>query len=421
MKFYIPILLFLGFTTFSCQNTTDEASDSAAISEEQIMARADSLAQTLIITDGHVDLPYRLKNQGFNQITLENGNIIMDSGEGDFDYERAKAGGLDAPFMSIYIPARYQETGGAKEIADSLIMLVKSITETFPEKYALAGSPEEVKNNFEAGKISLPMGMENGAPIESSLENVQYFFDRGIRYITLTHSKDNEISDSSYDTLDTHGGLSKFGMDVVREMNRVGIMVDVSHISDSAFYDVMEVTEAPVIASHSSCRHFTPGFERNMSDELIKAMAEKGGVIQINFGSNFLDSASMNTRDRNRARLREILEQEGLTSEDSAAKPIIERFNKENPYKYSNVQKVADHIDHVVQLVGIDHVGLGSDYDGVGDTLPEGLKDVSDFPNLIAELIRRGYSDEDIAKICHGNVFRVWSEVLNYAKNSGSK
>lgn len=411
-RFFLPLL---ALAIMGCKNdpgTTGENNNS----EEAILRKADSLAHAFIITDGHIDLPYRLKNNGIDSITPENGQVVIDAGEGDFDFQRAKEGGLDAPFMSIYIPAEYQQTGGAKALADSLITLVESITTAYPDKFALAGSPEEVERNFNEGKISLPMGMENGAPIEGDLNNVSYFFDRGIRYITLSHGTDNEITDSSYDTTATHGGLSSFGRKVVEEMNRVGVMVDVSHISDSAFYDVMEITRVPVIASHSSARKFTPGFERNMSDELIKALGENGGVIQINFGSDFLDIESQNTRTRNEENLRKELEKQGLTENDSAAKPLIEKFNKENPYKYSNVAMVADHIDHVVKLAGIDHVGLGSDYDGVGDSLPEGLKDVSDYPNLFAELIRRGYSDEDIEKISYRNVFRVWNAVLDHAK-----
>ncbi|WP_093368384.1 membrane dipeptidase [Psychroflexus sediminis] len=414
----IVLMLMIAFAATACKT---EPKDQKPMSEEQIQQKADSLAKALIITDGHVDLPYWLKGRGIDKITPENGSLVIDAGEGDFDYDRAKQGGLDAPFMSIYIPAGLQETGGAKALADSLIDLVASMTTTYPDKFALAGSPAEVQENFKAGKISLPMGMENGAPIGTQIENVNYFFDRGIRYITLTHSKDNQISDSSYDTTATHQGLSGFGRLVVREMNSVGIMVDVSHISDNAFYDVMEETKVPVIASHSSCRHFTPGFERNMSDTLIKRLAENKGVIQINFGSNFLDEASQKSRDENREKLKQLLEEKDLSYDDEAAKPIIEEFNTNNPYNYADVEKVADHIDHVVNLVGIDYVGLGSDYDGVGDTLPEGLKDVSQFPNLIAELIRRGYSDEDIARICHKNVFRVWNTVLEYAQSGDSQ
>lgn len=391
------------------QNSAEENQQAKA--SEDIDSRARELAQQFIILDGHVDLPYRLKGEDFNIETDK--ESLLSTNEGDFDYERAKEGGLDAPFMSIYIPSEYQKTGGAKALADSLIDMVEQIPQTYPDKFAIALSPEEVRANFEAGKISLPMGIENGAAIEDKLENVTHFHSRGVRYITLTHSTDNRLGDSSYDTSRTWNGLSPFGHEVVQEMNRLGIMVDVSHISDSTFYDVMELSQAPVIASHSSCRHFTPGFERNMSDEMIKLLGEKGGVIQINFGSTFLDKESQDVR----AHMGEYLETHSLSMKDSAAQAYFEEYTKEHPF-YSTVQRVADHIDRVVELAGIDHVGLGSDYDGVGDSLPEGLKDVSDYPNLIAELLRRGYTEEDIEKICYKNVFRVWLAVEALATDS---
>jgi membrane dipeptidase len=244
---------------------------------------------------------------------------------------------------------------------------------------------------------------------------VKYFFDRGIRYMTLTHGKDNQICDSSYDTTATWSGLSPFGEKVVAEMNRVGVMVDISHVSDSTFYDVIKTSKAPVIASHSSCRYFTPGFQRNMSDDMIKALGKNGGVIQINFGANFLDSVARKN-DALRDSLEKILEEKKLTSKDPEAQPFIEQFGKQHKELFSDVERVADHIDHVVKLAGIDHVGIGSDYDGVGDSLPLGLKDVSTYPNLIAVLLKRGYSAEDIEKICYKNVFRVWNKVIDVSK-----
>ena len=376
---------------------------------------ADELAYKYIITDGHVDLPYRLRVKNF-KLEKEFLGIPIKTDEGDFDYERAKIGGLDAPFMSIYIPASYQKTGGAKEFADSLIDMVSGIAEAHPDKFAITTSPAQARANFEKGIISLPMGMENGAPIEDDLGNVAYFHQRGIRYITLTHSKDNQICDSSYDSTRTWNGLSSFGKEVVKEMNRVGIMVDISHVSDSTFYQVMAMTDVPCIASHSSCRKFTPDFERNMSDDMIKLLGENNGVIQINFGSTFLDGDIAKQRDELRSKLVKILEEKGLSYRDEAAKPIVEQFQKDNPALFSDVEKVADHIDNVVQIAGIDHVGLGSDFDGVGDSLPTGLKDVSQYPNLIFTLLKRGYSEEDIAKICYKNVFRVWEAVERAAE-----
>lgn len=388
------------------------------MNDEQLSAYADELAHQYVITDGHVDLPFRLKMTNFVP-TREYMGIPIKTDEGDFDYERAKKGGLDAPFMSIYIPSSYQlQPDKGKALADSLIEMIRGIATNLPDKFALAGSVEEVQQNFSKGLISLPMGMENGAPVGDDLANVKYFYDRGIRYITLTHGKDNQICDSSYDTLHTWNGLSPFGRDVVAEMNRVGIMVDISHVDDSTFYQVMKITKAPAIASHSSCRKFTPGFQRNMNDDMIRKLGENGGVIQINFGSSFLDSAVTAQNNVNRDKLRAILSEKNLGFQDSLAKPIIEEFRKSNPSLYADVETVANHIDHVVKLAGIDHVGLGSDYDGVGDSLPTGLKDVSQYPNLIYALLKRGYTESDIEKICSGNVFRVWKKVAEVAAAS---
>jgi len=407
------VLILIASIFYTC--ATKPAPELASLPDEQLKSIADSLAHQYILTDGHVDLPYRLNVKHF-RLEREYLGIPISTTEGDFDYERAKKGGLDAPFMSIYIPSRYQlKPDHGKQLADSLITMVRGIAESIPDKFALAGTPAEIEANFKLGKISLPMGMENGAPVGNDISNIKYFYDRGIRYITLTHGKDNQICDSSYDTLQTWKGLSPFGEQVVVEMNRVGIMVDISHVSDSAFYDVMKLAKAPCIASHSSCRYYTPGFQRNMSDDMIKALAKNGGVIQINFGASFLDSvARQNTALRDS--LEKILQDKKMTSADPAAQPIIEQFGKQHNELFSDVERVADHIDHVVKLVGIDHVGIGSDYDGVGDSLPLGLKDVSTYPNLIFVLLKRGYTPEDIEKICSGNVFRVWNKVIEVAE-----
>jgi len=385
------------------------------LGDDDLKKLADEIAHKYIITDGHVDLHYRLEIKNF-KLEKEFLGIPIETDEGDFDYVRAKKGGLDAPFMSIYIPAKYQKTGGAKEFADELIDMVSGIAKAHPDKFEVAWTPEDVKRQFKKGLISLPMGMENGAPVEDDLKNLAYFRKRGISYITLTHSKDNQICDSSYDETRTWNGLSPFGRQVVAEMNRVGIMVDISHVSDSTFYQVLEITKAPVIASHSSCRKFTPGFERNMNDDMLKYLAKNGGVIQINFGTTFLDSKVGEANNKSRDELKQLLEKKGITDRKSdEAKAIIEKFQKNNPKLFADVKTVADHIDHVVKIAGVDHVGFGSDYDGVGDSLPTGLKDVSKYPNLIYELLKRGYSEEDIAKMCYKNVFRVWSKVVNMA------
>jgi membrane dipeptidase len=192
-------------------------------------------------------------------------------------------------------------------------------------------------------------------------------------------------------------------------------MIDVSHISDNAFYDVLAVAPVPLLASHSSARKFVPGFERNMSDDLIAKMGKNGGVIMINFGSTFLDGNVSDTREKQREELQALLIEKGVSSNSEAGKLIIEKYRADNPLVFADVKRVADHIDHVVSIAGVDHVGFGSDYDGVGDSLPTGLKDVSDYPNLIAELLNRWYSREDIEKICYKNLFRVWQATLDYS------
>ncbi|MGH9870309.1 MAG: subclass B3 metallo-beta-lactamase [Candidatus Polarisedimenticolia bacterium] len=373
--------------------------------EADLQARAAELARRFIIVDTHIDVPDRL-------VKKQDEDLSVRTPDGDFDHPRAAAGGLDAPFMSIYVPASYQKTGGAKAYADGLIDLVESFSRKWPDKFALATSPADVRRNAEAGLISLPMGMENGAPVEDDLANLKHFFDRGIRYITLTHGEDNQICDSSYNKGERRWrGLSPFGRQVVEEMNRLGIMVDVSHISDEAVRQVMEMTRAPAIASHSSCRHFTPGWERNMSDELIQALAAKGGVIMINFGSSFLTHEARVSYDAHSTAAKAFREKQGIDSEDPKAKEFSEAWWKEHRKVYATVDDVVAHIDHVVELAGIDHVGIGSDFDGVGDSLPVGLKDVSAYPSLIAALLKRGYSERDIEKICGGNLLRVWTEV----------
>mgnify|MGYP001342736800 CR=1 FL=1 len=246
--------------------------------------------------------------------------------------------------------------------------------------------------------------MENGAPLEGDLTRVKYFFDRGIRYITLTHSKSNHISDSSYDPNTQWDGLSEFGKRLIVEMNKVGVMIDVSHVNDEAFYQAVQLSEVPLIASHSSLRYFTPGFQRNVSDDMLIKLAEKGGVIQINFGSDFISQISRDFRIKQEEYILSKLQEKNIDKDDPQdyalrADILRKEYALLNNYPYSEISSVIDHIDRVVNLVGIDHVGLGSDFDGVGDTLPVGLKDVSMYPNLIERLIERGYSPLDIKKI----------------------
>ena len=367
--------------------------------------KAQQLSQKFIIVDGHIDVPYRLKE------FME--DISVHTKVGDFDYPRARAGGLNVPFMSIYVPAGLQGTGKTKAVADSLIDMVVGFTTAYPDKFALATSVADVHKQFQRGVISLAMGMENGAPIEGRWENLRYFYDRGIRYITLTHSKNNHICDSSYDKERKWNGLSPFGKKLVAEMNRLGMMIDVSHVSDSTFYDVIELSRAPVVATHSSCRHFTPEWERNMSDEMIKVLAKHRGVILINFGSAFLRKEYQGSWAKSMKEIEEHMKANNIARGSEEAAIYFQQYRME--HRKGTVKDIVDHIDHVVKLVGADYVGFGSDFDGVL-SLPHGVEDVSKYPNIIAELLKRGYSEQDIEKICGGNMLRVWSEVEKIAQ-----
>ncbi|MFC3053500.1 dipeptidase [Kordiimonas pumila] len=395
------LIVSLSILAAACSETPDAP-------QHDYQADADKIAHSIIIADTHIDVPYRMKDKWED--------TSRSTETGNFDYPRAVAGGLDAPFMSIYTPAEYDGTPKAKQNADAMIDIVERMVAEAPDKFIIVRTVAETKAAVAEGKIALPLGMENGSPISGDLANLDYFFERGIRYITLAHAKSNEISDSSYDPHHQWNGLSDFGKTVVQHMNELGIMVDVSHISDDAFYDVIEVSATPVLATHSSARKFTPGFERNMSDEMIKKLAEHDGIIMINYGSSFLTEEANKYGSIQSDAYKAYLAESGAEENEETLEAFEEEYKLSHPYPYADIEDVLDHIDHVVSLTSVDHVGIGSDYDGVGDSLPTGLKDVSSYTNLIAGLLKRGYSKADIEKIMSGNLFRVWQAVEAYAE-----
>lgn len=402
-SYFISISSFL---LLACQPAVEQKT--AENEPKSIELSAKVLAKKYLILDSHIDTPMRLEKG--------NEDISKATEKGDFDFPRAVEGGLDAPFMAIYTPAELEQTGGSKALADRLIDLVEASANKAPEKFALAYSVEQMQANFAKGIVSLPMGMENGSPIEGDLANLKHFFNRGIRYITLAHSKTNHISDSSYDDNRPAKGLTDFGKELVVEMNKLGVMVDVSHITDDAFYQVMQISQLPVVATHSSSRHFTPGFERNMSDEMVKLLAQKGGVIQVNFGSTFVSQVSIDNNKLFKAARDEFIAKNNLQRDSEEVKAFKKNYREQKPFRYASLDEVLDHFDHLIKLVGVDHVGIGSDYDGLGDSLPEDLKDVSSYPNLIEGLLQRGYSEIDISKILSGNFIRVWKLHEVYAE-----
>jgi len=397
---FLAALLLIVMTTLGCQQNQKDASPGTDIRD--IRAEAVRLSEEILIVDTHIDLPYRLQEKP--------DDVTVRTEDGHFDLVRAREGGLNAAFMSIYVPARLQKTGGAQDLADELIDLVEDIAAQEPKLFAIARSPDDVRVLFAEGVFALPMGIENGAAIEDDLSAVQHFYDRGVRYITLSHSEPNLICDSSYSTNRLSNGLSPFGRDVVAEMNRLGIMVDISHVTDETFFQAIELSKAPIIASHSCCRHFTPGFERNMTDEMITMLAEKGGVIQIAYAPGFLSEAAQKQSTEVWATMRRFMKENGVAMNSPEFHDRMALYYEENPKVATSVSDVVDHIEHVIELAGIDHVGIGSDFDGISSA-PTGLEDVSTYPNLVEELLRRGRTEQDIRKICGENLLRVWTEV----------
>lgn len=370
------------------------------------------LAQDAIIVDTHIDAPSELLSHWDDLGVAAPGK--------EFDYPRAREGGLDVAFMSIYTSPEADATGTAWQIANTQIDAVEAMAGRHPDKFALLRSPADIEKLRKGGRVLLTMGMENGAPIGDDLKQLAAFQKRGVRYITLAHSANNRISDSSYALEKKWGGLSPFGEQVVAEMNRVGIMVDVSHLSDDAIRDVLRLTDVPVIASHSGMRHFTPGFERNISDELAKAVASEGGVVQLVFGTGFVSPKAA-------ADLQAYFHAEADFERDNAAlvaagKPARSKDDFEKAWKdahpipVTHIDAVLDQIDYAVKLIGIDHVGIGSDFDGVSGNLPVELRSVADYPNLVEGLQKRGHSDADIRKILGGNLLRVWTQVEKAAQ-----
>jgi len=380
--------------------------------QRSLKEQSQQIAKQYLITDTHIDVPYRVHNGWVDVAGATEG--------GDFDYPRAVKGGLNLPFMSIYTPSSLEVENGpadeSYELANQLIDSVEALVARAPNKFMLVSSVADTEKAMQSGRIGLAMGMENGSPINHKLENIQFFADRGIRYITLAHGLSNHISDSSYDDNHHWNGLSPFGKEVVAEMNRVGMMIDISHVSDDAFYQVIELSKAPVIASHSSPRHFTPGWERNMSDEMIQALAKNGGVIQINFGSGFLRQQARDWRTAMGEAQSVFLAANGLDDHSDEASQFEKDYRLEHPYPFATMDDLLASFEHVIKLVGADHVGIGSDFDGVGDSLPEGMKDVSYYPALIEELLKREYSVDVIRGIMGGNLMRVWREVEAYVE-----
>jgi membrane dipeptidase len=379
----------------SCKNSPVKDSDI------RLRQEAERICQTNLILDSHIDWPdFVLKNPK---------DISILTSKGDFDLVRARQGGLDAVLSVAYISSDL-DAGKGRLMVDSMLKVIKTYPELYPDKFAVSTTPDEVRSNFGKRLFSLIPCLENGSPVGEDFNYLKYLKAQGIAYITLCHNKTNQLCDSNFDPERKWNGLSPLGSEVIREMNRLGIMVDISHSSDSTVLQALRLSKAPVIASHSSCRHFLPGFERNLSDDLIRAISEKNGVIMVNFCTQFLDSVCL----KNTEEIQQMLESRNLRYDSKEGNDLIMEFAKTHRLLCDSKQLI-DHIEHVVKVAGVDHVGLGSDFDGVGPLKPADVPDVSGYPVIVYELLKRGYSEGDIVKILSKNFLRVWDEVLKAA------
>lgn len=399
--------------------TSDEETD--AVSEEELVKKALAIHERVLTVDTHADTPLRMIEPGFDMSERhdpeETGSKV--------DYPRMKEGGLDAIFFAAFVAQDIRDDDGHSRAKTLCLQMLDSVivsTERNADAVGLALDPDDAYALEKEGKRAIYLGIENGYPIGGDIGNIELYYNKGVRYITLVHSSNNDLADSATDPDGTeHGGISELGEAVVKEMNRLGIMVDVSHGNDSVFYDAIALSEAPIIASHSNARAVTE-HKRNLTDEMLKLMAENGGVVQLTMLSNYLRDAPDNPkRDSAAAVIRKMAKPAGeMTQEDRAAmRKAYHELDELYPVPSANVQHVVDHIDHIVKIAGIDHVGIGCDFDGGGGI--DGIYDASEVMNITIELVKRGYTEEQIEKIWGGNLMRVFKEVQAVAANLASK
>ncbi len=375
---------------------------------DDISARARKLHFASIVVDTHDDTTQRFLDGDFD--------LGVRSATGSIDIPRMKEGGLGAIFFSIWIPSKITGPAAVKHAIDQ-IDAVREQVRRHPREIFLVTTAGEIREAHKQGKIAALMGIEGGHMIASDLGVLRSYAALGVRYMTLTHSGNDEWADSSTDTA-VHNGLTDFGKDVVREMNRLGVMVDISHVSDKTFYDALAVSKAPLIASHSSCRALCDA-KRNMTDQMIKDLAAKGGVIQINYHVGFLSEEFMNA-DKNPEITKAIADEVQKRCGNKEGCQLIEgdritrEYVQQGKLPRVDYSKIIEHIDHAVKLVGADHVGLGSDFDGAN--MPFGMEDATKLPQITEALLRKGYSEEDVRKILGENTLRLMADVEHVSR-----
>ncbi len=412
--FYKPLRIYPVFSflfVLLLGNCSSKQTAPEAETEEELTQRALEIHQRVLTLDTHADTPLRMIEPGFD---MSERHDPRETGS-KVDYPRMIEGGLDAIFFAAFVAQDIRDDDGntrAKALCLQMIDSIVTSTQKNADIVGLALNPDDAYTLEKAGKRAIYIGIENGYPIANDLSNVALYFEKGVRYITLVHSSNNDLADSATDPNGTeHGGISAFGGEVVEEMNRLGIMVDVSHGNDSVFYDAIALSKAPIIASHSNAREVTK-HERNMTDEMLRLMAENGGVVQLTMLADYLREAPPNAeRDSAVAALRANMKPIGeMTKEErTAIRQSFQELNEKYPAPPATVEHVADHIDHIVEVAGIDHVGIGCDFDGGGGI--EEVFDASEVMNITIELVKRGYTEEQIRKIWGGNLLRVFKEV----------
>jgi membrane dipeptidase len=403
MKHLYTLLFCLPFLCF--------AQDKA---EKRLLQKADKIHAKAYTVDTHADAPINMIDiKGFDVGAKHN---YAEDGT-QIDFPRMKEGGMDAMFFAVYLGQGKRTPEANAEAKDKALKIFDKIHEAVKnndEKVSLVTTAKEGYAAHKQGKLGVFIGMENGWPVGTDLSNLKLYYDLGLRYITLAHSFNNDLSDSSGDPQGAeHGGISKLGEACIAEMNRLGIVVDVSHLSDSAFYDVMRLSKVPVFASHSSCRALCD-VKRNMTDDMIKTLASKGGVIQINFVADFLKKPSAEVAISIKTIRMQVQKADATPEDKKKLNAELRQIKYKYPADVPTVKDVVNHIDHVVKLVGIDHVGIGMDMDGGSDVI--GVEDVSKIKNVTIELLKRGYSAKDIKKIWGGNTMRVLAEAEKFSK-----
>jgi membrane dipeptidase len=366
---------------------------------EAFVERATKLLEAVPLIDGHNDLPWAMRDLSFYD--FDKVDLRQPQAKLQTDIPRLKAGRVGAQFWSVYVPARL---AGERAVVATLeqVAAVREMIRRYPDTFEAASTADEVERIFKAGRIASMMGIEGGHSIGGSLGALRAFQALGVRYMTLTHSNHVGWADAATDDQPGVGGLSPFGEEVVREMNWLGMLVDLSHVSPEAMDDALRVSAAPVIFSHSSARALCD-VSRNVPDDILRRLPQNGGVVMVTFVPGFVSPATAAAEGDFWVEVRK-LQKQGL--DEAAIRKVFEERMKTNPVPPATLAQVADHIDHVRKVAGIDHIGIGSDFDGI-DKGPVGLEDVSKYPALFAELLRRGYSDEDVKKIAGLNLLRV--------------